>query len=161
MARYPGKKIQHVGTREKKRRGGGGRGNKKKKEKKEERKKFNFPRLVRRIVSISMGGGKNWGYLNWGWRYFIHGGGVIKRKFCLAPHYNVDLRANIFIIVTRRMHPGHNKPIWISNFEREEREPSGGCRFHAALLLPRYFVSNANGFSIFGPRHFHDWPWKI
>lgn len=51
----------------------------------------------------------------------FYGGGVIKRKFCLAPHYNVDLRANIFIIVTRRMHPGHNKPIWISNFERGTR----------------------------------------
>lgn len=64
VARYPGKKIQHVGTRKKR---GGGRGNKKKKKR---AKKFNFPRLVRRIVSISIEGGKKLGYLNLGWRYF-------------------------------------------------------------------------------------------
>lgn len=51
-----------------------GRGNKKKKKEKRS-KKFNFPRLVRRIVSIRRGGKKKkkkkkLGYLNLGWRYF-------------------------------------------------------------------------------------------
>lgn len=70
VARYPGKKIRHVGTQGKKEEEEEEGEIKKKKEKKEERKKFNFPRLVRRIVSISMGGGKNWGYLNLGMAIF-------------------------------------------------------------------------------------------
>lgn len=77
VARYPGKKIQHVGTRKKR-----GRGNKKKKKKKSEKIQFSALSSAYRIHFDR--GGEKIGIFKFGMAIF-YGGGVIKRKFCLAP----------------------------------------------------------------------------
>lgn len=70
VARYPGKKIQHVGTREKKRRGGGGRGNKKKKRKKRRAKKIQFSPLSSAYRIHFDGRGKKLGIFKLGMAIF-------------------------------------------------------------------------------------------
>lgn len=87
VARYPGKKIQRVGTRKKKRRGGGEGGEIKKKKKGKKIEKIQFSALssAYRIHSTRREEKKKKiGIFKFGMAIFYEGG-VIKRKFCLAP----------------------------------------------------------------------------